>query len=155
MGKITAYCKIGCPHSEATAKTLIEFIRPKLNQLSDIDRSKNSIEIIWIEKSGDSINKIGDQNVNMSKSSFFSSLFSKYGLEEIRSHSTFPLILYTTSEDEQYYIGGNDNFQNILSRSSSIESEEDCRNQFKTMNEGNKRLFCHLLVLLNKTKNIR
>jgi glutaredoxin len=149
MGKITVYCKIGCPYSEEAAYTLEKTIRPKLEHLSN---PNNSIDIIWIEKYGDNVTKIGEKNVNMSKSNFFLKKSSEYGLDEIKNHSTFPLVLYTTSKNEKCYIGGNDKFQKILQDVYDVNSKDDCKNLFKTISDGQKRLFCFLLILLKSKK---
>ena len=94
MGKITAYCRIGCPHSDATKYSLeqIKTSYPNAN-----------IEIIPVE------------NNELAKNSIKRSLSSIIG-----SHSTFPIVLYTKTDNKTFLVGGNDKFQELLSKAKNI-----------------------------------
>ena len=96
MGKIIAYCREGCPHSNNASKTL--------NALKD----KYDIEIKFI-KDDDKIKNGLKEKLK----------------EIIGDHSTFPIILYETSKKKLLLVGGNDKLQEIIKYIDSVHSKED------------------------------
>ncbi len=154
MGKIIAYCKIRCHHSEASAELLGSLKTIK----STVDTSK-SIEIIWLKSEDFNVRfKLNGQNEQMSKDKFFTEHFDKKHNVNIGTHRTFPVILYESSNNNQrYYIGGNSDLQEVFNNARSIPDVSElnphqmCVQKFTGFEtEGKKRLFCHILRLLGK-----
>lgn len=96
MGKIIAYCRKECPHSNNTAETLLKY------------KTKYNIEINYVE------------NIEQEKNRIKTILKPIIG-----NHNTFPIILYLSSNRKYYLIGGNLDLQNILDKLSDIKSEDD------------------------------
>jgi glutaredoxin len=88
MGKIIAYCRLECPHSENTASLLK--MHNKLNS-----------KIIYVK------------NTNESKQNIKKDLMIQ-NINGINNNTTFPIIVYQTSKNDHLYIGGNSDFKKCL-----------------------------------------
>lgn len=145
MGKIIAYCKIGCPHSEETRNTLkrIMMFKPRNNYKIDID-------IRDVMTNQNEIISINEDLMNERKDDFLRRLsYDKKlkNIEQMRNHRTFPIIFYETSKGDKYLIGGNDKFQNV------IKMISDNVDNYKLLDtEGEKRLGTSLLLFFEKIK---
>jgi hypothetical protein len=142
MGKIIAYCREGCHYSNNS--------RIVLNGLKNlIDESKNknlSVEIITVP------------NNEIDKNS------TKHMLKDtIGSYSTWPMIIYETTNGKKFFIGGNSDLEEILNYVNSFDkqistnklsmclSDEKIGEKYPNLNdEGKKRLLCNLLLIKNK-----
>ena len=123
MGKIIAYYREGCPHSINTANILSNF-------------NKRDVEIIPVLD-----NQYAKNDV-----------FNKLNYL-INNYKTFPIIIYESSKEKQFFIGGNDTLMNLikLSKSYQIKNKEkdnilnyifiSCNN----LNDGQKRLLYYLI----------
>ena len=96
MGKIIAYCRVGCPHSIKTSETLTSF------------KNKYNIDIKYVEN---------DNNIKDN--------LKKTLKEIIGDHKTFPIILYETSKQQLLLIGGNSDLQNLIELIDNVNSKED------------------------------
>jgi glutaredoxin len=133
MGKITAYCRLGCPHSEAT-----------INSLTMISKNNPRAKI-----------KIVDvQNTKQSKNQVITILKSFIG-----DHRTFPMVLYTTSLNETIFVGGNDSFQELLSKAQSLntlskydpEYTQKLSQLLSSNSDDQKRVIAGLSVMLKRS----
>jgi glutaredoxin len=113
MGKIIAYCRKGCPHSLNTSNTL--------KQLKD-----NNIEIIDVENDETEKTKIKQQLKDV-----------------IGNHNTFPIIIYKTSKNKYYLVGGNSDLQNILQKRNMVKTKEDVVKL--NLNKGSSKLLYYLI----------
>jgi glutaredoxin len=96
MGKIIAYSREQCPHSISTSQVL--------SKLKD----KYNIDIKYVKNDETEKNKVKNQ------------------LKEIiGNHNTFPIVIYKTSKDRYYLVGGNTDLQNIIKLSQQVNSKED------------------------------
>ncbi len=126
MGKITAYCRIGCPHSDHTRDTLQSIMTTSSNKTYPI-------EIISVNNDERSKDEVRDK------------------LKNIRgNHTTFPMIVYTDSKNKDYFVGGNDILQQTLQMVISFDTTRPNLNMFNLLRESGKRLFCALLIMHNK-----
>lgn len=99
MGKIIAYCREGCKYSIETSNTLTKL------------KKKYNIDIISV---------VNDENIKNNL---------KEELKEIiGDHNTFPIILYETSKQKLYLIGGNQDLQNIILLLDKVNSKEEIIN---------------------------
>lgn len=112
MGKIIAYCRKGCPHSINTAETL--------SKLKEYD-----IEIIYVE------------NIESEKDNIKKQLNKIIG-----NHNTFPIIIYKTSKNKYYLVGGNSDLQNILQKRNNIKTVDDIVKL--NLNKGSSKLLYYL-----------
>lgn len=134
MGKIIAYCRKHCPHSENTANIL------KIN-------NKINAQIIDVE------------NTTMDKESVKNELMRRK-INGINSNTTFPIIIYQTSKNDYLYIGGNSDFKNCLyfvdrlpndnlSNLSKIIANLD---EYSNYSLNNRRLISYLISVLKIIK---
>ncbi len=133
MGKLIAYCLSGCPHSENT-KSVLTKLKLLLVEKKSTDFNIN-IELV--------------PNNSKDKDKIKTSLQSLIG-----NYSTFPIIIYKTSKNEQYFIGGNSDLKNMLAEAdkanvSDLKTVANCVDKLSN-NEGYKRLLCQLLLLTGK-----
>jgi glutaredoxin len=133
MGKIEAYCRIGCPHSDNT--------RTALNNLKSSD-STLEITIISIE------------NNESEKTEVKNNLKSIIG-----NHETFPIIIYTRSSGKKYFVGGNSHLQGAMNIYNSISNLTDEENILKLCSYGkgamSKGCFHMLLYLMLKRDKLK
>jgi glutaredoxin len=147
MGKIIAYCKFGCPYSEGAANLLKQF--------------SGNVEIISLYSDysnvGIELNGINGKNNNMSKLDFFSNHFEQtYGVN-LNGHRTFPVILYRSSSNENFFVGGYSDLQEIFNLAKqtndvdTLKPHSSCVNNFKQFDtDGKRKLYCKFLILLGK-----
>ena len=128
MGKIKAYCRFGCPHSDNT--------RTVLNNLKSSD-STLKISVISVE------------NNESKKTEIKNNLRSIIG-----NHNTFPIIIYKRSKGKEYLVGGNSDLENIMNIYHSISNLTDEENIQKFCSYGkggiSKGCFHMLLYLMLK-----
>jgi glutaredoxin len=146
MSKIIAYCKIGCPHSEATTNLLTEIS----------SKYKQSVKIIKVGTDSSNIIYIGDKLFNKSKEDFFKYV-AKNESVNLNDHKTFPVNIFMSSDGSKHFIGGNDKLKTIynLAKNTSIVSiscqhQEFLSNVNELESDGQIRLYCNLLKVLNK-----
>jgi hypothetical protein len=151
MSKIIAYCKNGCPHSEATKKLL--------SSLQNLDQIQKSDQIQIIPVDFDLINgvEIGGQKVQ-SKDEFFNHIATFYNIK-LQNHRTFPVNIFVESDGTNHFIGGNDILQDIYKEAestsdvSSRNPHDNCISKFNSFDtDGQKKLYCHFLKILKKIK---
>ena len=147
MGKIIAYCREGCFYSNNTKSILLD-INSLIRKTSFNSKPNNNLEII--------INSV--PNTEREKNNVKQSLKHLIG-----NHSTFPIVIYETSNGHQYFIGGDSdlveimNFVDTFNNNVNITDLSSCLSE-NTLNrinpnlneEGKKRLICNLLLLKNK-----
>jgi glutaredoxin len=102
MGKIIAYCKIGCPHSEKTRNTL-----HNLNKQYNINI--DIFNILDSEK-----HKILEETSKITN-----------------NYKTFPIIIYENKEKELYFFGGNSNLEELLDNLQNINYCNNLSNNSK------------------------
>ena len=128
MGKIKAYCRFGCPHSDNT--------RTVLNNLKSSD-STLKISVISVE------------NNESKKTEIKNNLRSIIG-----NHNTFPIIIYKRSKGKKYLVGGNSDLEGIMNIYHSISNLTDEENIQKLCSYGrggiSKGCFHMLLYLMLK-----
>ena len=128
MGKIKAYCRIGCPHSDNT--------RTVLNNLINSD-STLKISVISVEN---------DENEKFKIKNKLRSI--------IGNHNTFPIIIYRRSKGKKYLVGGNSDLEGIMNIYHSISNLTDEENIQKFCSYGkggiSKGCFHMLLYLMLK-----
>ena len=140
MGKIIAYCREGCGYSLNTKNILLE--------LSDEIKRKNNKTLSVL------INPI--KNEVSDKNNILNSLGNLIG-----NHSTFPIIIYESTKGKQFFIGGNNDFMEIINYVDSIKEKINFNDLSTCMSdklllgdnlydEGKRRLICNLLMLKNK-----
>jgi thiol-disulfide isomerase/thioredoxin len=146
MSNFIAYCKIGCPHSEET-----------INLLSEFEQKGDLINIITLDTDNINILKINNVDYNNSKENFFNQYIKKIESIDIGTHRSFPIVLYKSSDNIKYYIGGNDELQKIYRKAltteipKKFERESICiKNFIDFETDGKRRLYCHLLKLFNQ-----
>lgn len=125
MGRIEAYCRIDCPHSDKTKSIL--------NDLKRSD-SKLRIKIISVEN---------DEN---EKSRVKNDLRPIIG-----NHNTFPIIIYKRSKGKKYLVGGNDNLKKIMEiygEISNLTDEENIRRFCDYGKSGLSKGCFHMLLYL-------
>lgn len=113
MGEIIAYCREGCPHSINTSETLQKF------------KNKYKIKIKYIE------------NNDLIKKSILNKLHSI-----IEDHSTFPIIIYKTTNKKLLLIGGNSDLQQLIQYVDMIKDKDDINKLDITHNQ--KRLLYYM-----------
>ena len=134
MGKIIAYCRLQCPHSENTESLL--------NAMKQINS-----EIIYVE------------NTYMDKENVKNELM-KININGINNNTTFPIIIYQTSKNDYLYIGGNSDFKKCLnfvdrlpndnlSNLSKIIANTDA---YSIYSSNNRRLISYLISVLKMIK---
>ncbi len=118
MGKIIVYCRIDCHYSNNT--------KDVLNKLKDI----YDIQINIVENNNDAklsvLNKLKDL---------------------IGNHKTFPIVIYESSSDKQYFIGGNDMLMSLIQKSKELKNVPDLKSHILSLNDldfGQKRLLYYL-----------
>ena len=148
MSKFIAYCKIGCPHSNATN----EF----LTNLSS--NSDHKVKIISVNTDYFSIISIGNVSFN-SKEDFFKYVASKERVD-LDNHKTFPVNIFESSDGIKHFIGGNDKLQKIYSLAQNTSSvskskphQECVSNANGLESDGQKRFYCYFLKVLKKITN--
>lgn len=135
MGKIEAYCRVGCPHSDNTRRVL--------NILKEKDPTLK-IKIISVEN---------DDNEKFRVKNDLRPI--------IGNHNTFPIIIYKRSKGKKYLVGGNDVLENIMNIYRSIDNLTDEENIKKFCSYGKdgrmtKGCFHMLLYLmLKKDKRVK
>jgi hypothetical protein len=133
MGKIEAYCRIGCPHSDNTSTVL--------NNLKSSD-STLKITIIQVK------------NIESEKTEVKNNLKSIIG-----NHETFPIIIYTRSKGKKYFVGGNSHLQDAMNIYNSISNLTDEENIYKFCSYGkgviSKGCFHMLLYLMLKRDKLK
>lgn len=144
MGKIIAYCRVGCPHSENT----ISLLNNLKHTLLINHNTSNNIEIINVA------------NIEDVKQELKFNLKQKYNIDA----TTFPIILYETSHNEILHIkGGNSELQKINTQAQQLIKESpdinpqkiarsiksNSQNNYLTNNYSS-RLLCFLLLIYKK-----
>jgi hypothetical protein len=148
MSKIIAYCKIGCPHSEATKRFLTESNRSCADE----------VEIIEVRADHSTVQTIGNQSFNISKDDFFNYVAQKEGVK-LNGHHTFPVNIFISSKNTKCFIGGNNELQGIYrtaertSDVSTLQPHSSCLMEATHLaTNDQRRLYCHFLKVLNKIK---
>lgn len=144
MGKIIAYCREGCHYSNNT-KNILEKLKEKINasKTNNLSVTINMVPNIEFEK-----NKLRKQ------------------LEPvIGNYSTWPIVIYESTQGKQFFIGGNSNLDEIMNFVNTFNgqlnvnelltcvSSESLNKINPNLNdEGKRRLICNLLLIKNKIK---
>ena len=136
MGKIIAYCRVGCHFSDNTIRLL--------NEVTNICKQFGSI----IEF------KINSVDNNEEDKQYAKNNASK--LISLGTHNTFPIIIYETTDKKYLLIGGNSNLENIIqiahNSNQYFNNITILTNYLASLNlnKGEKRLLCYLLSILKK-----
>lgn len=144
MGKIIAYCREGCHYSNNTKNILLD-LQIKINALKI-----NNLSIV--------INAI--PNVESEKNKMRKQLEPIIG-----NYSTWPIIIYESTQGKKFFIGGDSNLKEIIDFVGRFNgqlnvnelltciSEESLNKINPNLNdEGKRRLICNLLLMKNKIK---
>lgn len=144
MGKIIAYCREGCHYSNITNNILSD-LQIKINALK-INNLSITINII--------------PNIEFEKNKIRKELESIIG-----NYSTWPIIIYESTQGNKFFIGGNSHLNEIIEFVSKFNgklnvnelltciSEESLNKINPNLNEeGKRRLICNLLLMKNKIK---
>jgi len=99
MGKIIAYCREGCKYSIEASSTLTKL------------KNKYNIDIISV---------VNDENIKNNVREQLTEIIGDY--------NTFPIILYETSKQKLYFIGGNSDLQKLILLLDQVNSKEDIIN---------------------------
>jgi glutaredoxin len=142
MGKIIAYCRVGCGYSEHTKTTLNE-----INQMVSRSNKTFNLEIKSVDNTEDAKSNAKEEANNLNNDH-----------KLLNGHSTFPIIIYETSEKKYLFVGGNSELESIIKiintskyNFTNIESLTKCLT-IKNFNTGQQRLFCYLLTMMDKIK---
>lgn len=144
MGKIIVYCREGCHYSNNT-KNILTNLQEKINasKTNNLSITINIVPNIEFEK-----NKLRKQ------------------LEPIiGNYSTWPVIIYESTQGNKFFIGGDSNLNEIMNFVNSfsgqlnvnelltcISSESLNKINPNLNDEGKRRLICNLLLIKNKIK---
>jgi hypothetical protein len=126
MGKLIAYCRLGCGPSFNTKSKLIE--------LKKISENINNFEII-----------INDVKDDVNEKNNIRSLLKPV----IHNYNTFPIIIYETTSNNKFLIGGNSDLMEILSYIETI-NKLNMQKIALINNEGRRKLIYYLLLINNK-----
>ena len=147
MGKIIAYCREGCHYSN-NSKNVLTDIKNLINTKL-LNNENNNLEVV--------INII--PNTDNDKNNIKQTLKSIIG-----NHSTFPIIIYESSKENKYFIGGDSDLVEIMNFVNSFNNDNYNKDNLSTYisnkltntnlnNEGKRRLIYNLLLLKNKLIN--
>lgn len=100
MRKIIAYCRVGCPHSDRTKETLNNLCSSKLSTIKIIDVENNNTSK---EEATNEIRKLFENSNNTQKNG-------------VDTYNVFPKIIYISTSEKPYFIGGNDTLQKIYKK---------------------------------------
>ncbi len=100
MGKIIAYCRVGCHYSDETKKILNNLCSSKLSTIKIIDVEDNDSSKKDVT---DKINKLFENSNDAQKNG-------------VETYYMFPRIIYVSSSGKPYFIGGNETLKKIVNK---------------------------------------
>ena len=69
-------------------------------------------------------------------------------IQQKHNHHTFPIVLYISKTSEEYLVGGNSEFQEVLRYIESLKDAKNISNilsKISSHNKGQQKIFCYLL----------